>query len=66
MNNTRNIRSKAVDIITIYFGEDMAKIYNNFYEDKPAEIIGESVVELLTEYLGETVAKKQLHKFGIK
>lgn len=59
------VKAKAVNLISTYLGEVVAKSYGEFYSSKDASVVKISVYELLSDYLGEKKAKEILTKHGI-
>ena len=53
------LKDKAVKLIAENLGDITAKSYANFYMDKNDEVVKSSVVELLTEVIGEKKAKEK-------
>ena len=60
-----NIKTKAVELIKNYMGNETAKLYAGFYQDQEEENVLMSVSELLTEYIGSSQAKEVLIKNGL-
>ena len=63
--DSKNVKDKAVNLISAYLGEVVAKSYGEFYSNKDVSIVKVSVNELLSDYLGEKKAKEILIKHGI-
>ena len=61
--NEKDLKDKAVRLLEIHYGEDAAKLYKNFYEDKSGEVVRQSLFELLGELLGADKAQEQIDKF---
>lgn len=56
-NKTDLIREESVKILQDYLGLETAKMYGDFYRDKPKEIVLESISELLSELVGTKKAQ---------
>ena len=63
--DAKEVKAKAVNLISTYLGEVVAKSYGEFYAGKDISIVKVSVNELLSDYLGEKKAKEILIKYGI-
>jgi hypothetical protein len=59
----KQLKDEAVRLLEVHYGENTAKLYKDFYEDKPGEIVKESLFELLSELLGKDKAQEQIDKF---
>lgn len=51
-NSEEKIKVEAVKIIARYFGQKIARLYDDFYSTKTSEEILASLRELLVDYLG--------------
>lgn len=58
MPNT--LRDQAIRLISENLGEVTAKSYVEFYKDKSDDVVRESVLELLTEVIGEKKAREKV------
>ncbi|MFA6027389.1 MAG: hypothetical protein WC752_00480 [Patescibacteria group bacterium] len=61
MSDIKNkLIAEACKIIGDNFGENMAKNYTSFYQQRKTEEIIDSLYELLIEFVGEKNAEKQI------
>lgn len=61
--NDNNIINKSKQILISVFGENVADMYFNYYQDKSETDILQSVNELLTEAMGPEAANKRMKIF---
>ena len=70
MEPSKQLKKEAAEVISKYFGQHTAELYETFYADKPDETVLFSLEELLTEHLGEKETRKQVdllkNNVGIK
>jgi hypothetical protein len=66
MDDTSQVKMKAVQLITDYMGNGTGKLYANFYQGKDDNIILASLKELLAEYLGDSQAEAILISKGLE
>ncbi len=59
------VKTKAVEIISDYMGEDTAKMYSDFYQTQSDDVVLISITQLLGEYVGEPQAKEILESKGL-
>ncbi|HCI05358.1 MAG: hypothetical protein UX26_C0027G0006 [Parcubacteria group bacterium GW2011_GWC1_45_9] len=59
------IKTKAVEIISDYMGEDTAKMYSEFYQTQSDDVILVSITQLMTEYVGDVQTKEILENKGL-
>ncbi len=62
MNATKQFVSDVVGLIGDAFGESTAKMYAQYYEDKPIGLVKVSATELLREALGPERAEEELSR----
>ena len=55
-----SVKEQAIRLISENLGEVTAKSYVEFYKDKDDLIVKESILELLTEVLGEKKAREKI------
>ncbi len=65
MAEANSIKNKAVSLINDYFGEDTAKMYADFYKTQEDSVVLTSLLQLLTEFMGETGAKEVMASNGL-
>jgi hypothetical protein len=63
MNQTSELQKSAIDLISKYFGQSTAEVYDHFFDGEPDSVITTSVNEIMVEYLGEKKAKEEIDKF---
>lgn len=56
------LSKKAVGILQTYAGHYFAETYGEFYQDQSDEVIRESMLEVLTDLVGERKAKEIIEK----
>lgn len=57
------MQKKAADLVSKYFGQSTAEIYNHFFDGESDESIVISVNEIMVEYLGEKKAKEEINRY---
>ncbi|MFZ2125099.1 MAG: hypothetical protein WA087_03930 [Candidatus Saccharimonadales bacterium] len=63
MEQTSTLQEAAVGLVSKYFGQSTAEIYNGFFDGESDGDILTSVNEIMVEYLGEKKAKDEINKF---
>jgi hypothetical protein len=57
-----DVKQEAVKLIAMYFGQNTADLYGNFYVGKADSVVVQSLKLLLTDFIGETKAAEQVNK----
>ena len=65
MENTSEVKSKAISIVRNYMGDTTAQSYAGFYATEDDATIIESVRNLLTEYVGRSQAEEVMIQCGL-
>lgn len=60
MNESQQFADEACRLIGVHIGEQSAKLYRDFYQDKDVKTVFESIRELLSEVVGESRAQSEL------
>jgi 2',3'-cyclic-nucleotide 2'-phosphodiesterase (5'-nucleotidase family) len=63
MQQISKLQKAAVDLVSKYFGQSTAEMYNGFFAGESDSNIVASVNEIMVEYLGENKAKEEIKKF---
>jgi hypothetical protein len=63
MGQTSKFQKTAVDLVSKYFGQSTAEIYNHFFDGESDSDILISLNEIMVGYLGEKKAKEEINKF---
>jgi hypothetical protein len=63
MRQVSKLQNAAVGLVSKYFGQSTAEIYNHFFDGESDEDILASVKEIMVEYLGEKKAKEEINKY---
>jgi hypothetical protein len=63
MDQTTTPQKSAVELVSKYFGQKTADIYNHFFDGESEDSISASLNELMIEYLGEQKAKEEINKY---
>jgi hypothetical protein len=66
MQNEKRIQTKAIQLISDYFGTTTGQLYITFYEKQDEQTILTSLKELLTEYLGPQRTEEIFQSQGFK
>lgn len=59
------MRTRALGVIKDYLGDMTARVYADFYQKQDAQVVLDSVHELLEEYVGSARAAEILTKNGL-
>jgi hypothetical protein len=62
MEQTSELQKEAVDMVSKYFGQSTADIYNKFFVGESDSEILASISEIMVEYLGENKAKEEINR----
>ena len=56
------LQISAVELISKYFGQNTAEVYNKFFVDETDSAIVDSVNEILSDYIGKDKAESEIKK----
>ena len=62
MKQGSKLQIAAVDLISKYFGQNTAEVYNKFFVDETDSAIVASVNEILSDYIGKEKAESEIKK----
>ncbi len=62
MNESSKLQQAAVELISKYFGQNTAKVYDKFFVDESDSAIVVSVNSILSDYIGKTKAEEEIKK----
>lgn len=60
MTASSPLKTQAIRLIREVLGDTTARMYTDYYQDKPDELVRTSLTELLIEVLGETKAREKI------
>jgi phage gp37-like protein len=63
MGQLSTLQQAAIDLISKYFGQSTAELYNGFFSGESDLSIINSVNEIMVDYLGEKKAKEEIMKY---
>ena len=62
MEQTSKLQTAAVDLISKYFGQSTADVYNQFFTGESDTVITNSINEIMSDYIGKDKANDEIKK----
>jgi len=62
MSKAPKLKEAAVDLISKYFGQNTASVYDKFFTDEPDSTIVTSINSILRDYIGKEKADEEIKK----
>ena len=62
MEQVSKFHKAAVDLISKYFGQSTAEVYDKFFTGEPDSVIITSINEIMVDYIGQEKATYEINK----
>ena len=62
MDQPSKLHTAALDLISKYFGQSTAEVYDKFFTGEPDSVIITTINEIMVDYIGQEKATYEINK----